>query len=58
MKILQSASKIVFIMVAVSACVAFFIDKLDQNNFMILAGGAFTFYFANKGSKEDEYLSK
>ena len=47
--ILSSASKIVFILLAVSACVAFFLGRLNEGNFMILAGAAFSFYFANKG---------
>jgi hypothetical protein len=44
-KIFSSASKIVFMLVAITACVAFFLGKLDANNFMILATGAFAFYF-------------
>jgi len=58
MQILQSASKIVFILLAISACVGFFINKLDPKDFMILAGMAFSFYFANKGSATDNYLNK
>lgn len=41
-----SASKIVFIMVGVTACVALFMDKLTPENFMVLATGAFAFYFS------------
>lgn len=60
MAILQSASKIVFILVALTACSAFFFGKLDQNNFMLLAGSAFAFYFANKGetSKDVPFAGK
>lgn len=47
--IFASASKIVFILIALTACAGFFTGVLSENNFMILAGGAFTFYFANKG---------
>lgn len=47
--IIRSASKIVFILMAVAACVGFFTGHLSENNFMILAGAAFTFYFSNKG---------
>jgi len=44
--ILQSASKIVFILLALSACAGFFIGKLEAKDFMLLAGMAFTFYFS------------
>lgn len=44
-KIMGSASKIVFIMIALFACVAFMMGKLTQDNFMILAISAFAFYF-------------
>lgn len=47
--IFKSASKIVFIMLAVTACVGFWFGKLEAKDFMVLAGMAFTFYFANKG---------
>lgn len=47
--IITSASKIVFILMAVGATVGFFTGHLSENNFMILAGAAFTFYFSNKG---------
>lgn len=42
--IIKSASKIVFI--------------LSENNFMILAGAAFTFYFSNKGDSSEPYAGK
>ena len=47
--ILKSASKIVFILLAVTACAGFFLGKLESQDFMVLAMSAFTFYFANKG---------
>lgn len=56
--IISSASKIVFILMALAACAAFFLGKLDQNNFMILAGAAFTFYFSNKGEGAQPYAGK
>jgi len=52
MKILESASKMVFLLITITACVGFFIGVLSENNFMILAGSAFTFYFANKGENK------
>jgi hypothetical protein len=48
-KIFSSASKIVFLLVALTACVGFFIGKLEAKDFMVLSCMAFSFYFANKG---------
>lgn len=56
--IISSASKIVFILMAVASCVAFFLGKLDQNNFMILSGAAFAFYFSNKGEGNQPFAGK
>ena len=56
--ILSIASKIVFILMAVAACTAFFLGRLDQNNFMILCGAAFSFYFANKPTNGDGVILK
>lgn len=56
--VISSASKIVFILIALTSCGAFFIGKLDQNNFMILAGAAFTFYFSNKGDTNQPFAGK
>ncbi len=36
-------------MMALTACAAFFFGKLEAKDFMLLAGNAFTFYFAFKG---------
>jgi len=44
-KIFNSASKIVFMLLALTACVGLFIGKLSTDNFMVLASGAFAFYF-------------
>lgn len=56
--IIKSASKIVFILMALTACVALFLGFLGEDNFMFLAGMAFSFYFANKGEKHVEYAGK
>jgi len=50
MAILKSASKIVFLLIAISACIGFFLGKLDPKDFMVLAMAAFTYYFS-KSSK-------
>lgn len=49
--IFESASKIVFIMLALTACAGFFLGMLESKDFMVLAGMAFTFYFSYKGSE-------
>lgn len=58
MEILKSASKIVFILLALTACIGFFWGKLDPKDFMVLAGMAFTFYFSNKGNTDEPYAGK
>lgn len=63
--ILKSAAKMVFLLLAVGATVGLFTGHISEENFMLLATGAFSFYFANKGdsTKDDEgntepYLGK
>lgn len=58
MNIFESASKIVFILLALSACVGFFLGLLESKDFMLLAGMAFSFYFANKGEATAPYAGK
>ncbi len=43
--ILSSAAKIVFILVAVTACAGFVAGLLESKDFMALAMMAFAFYF-------------
>ena len=56
--LLSSASKIVFILMAVAVVALTFADKVDPKDFMMLAAMAFSFYFANKGDKDSDYLGK
>lgn len=56
--ILSSASKIVFIMMAVGVHAALFTGKISGEQYMVLAGMAFTFYFANKGESSAPYAGK
>lgn len=58
MNILESASKIVFIMIALTACVGVFVGTVTSDNFMVLAGMCFAFYFANKGEPAQPYAGK
>jgi hypothetical protein len=64
MKLLQSASKIVFMLMALTVSIAFlwevFTGKvtLDAKDFMALVLVAFTYYFTNKGTPTEPYLGK
>ncbi len=58
MDILNSASKIVFILMAFAVCVLTFLRIIEPKDFLILAGMAFTFYFSNKGDANEKYLGK
>jgi hypothetical protein len=58
LNILESAAKIVFIMITLSACAGLFIGVISQENFMLLATGCFAFFFANKGDPTQPYAGK
>ena len=57
-KLLSSASKLVFLLIAATACYAFIVGILSQDSFMILATGAFAFYFSNKGDMSEPFAGK
>jgi hypothetical protein len=57
-KIYTSASKIVFILMAVAVIVGMFYGRVDAKDFMILASMAFSFYFANKGETSEPFAGK
>jgi len=52
-KIYTSATKIVFMLTAVSVSVGFFMDKIPAEQFMALATMVFAFYYANKKPSSD-----
>ena len=54
----SSASKIVFIMMAIGVHAALFTGKITGEQYMVLAGMAFTFYFANKGETNVAFAGK
>lgn len=56
--ILSSASKIVFILMAVAVVALTALDKVDAKDFMMLSAMAFSFYFANKGEANEPYAGK
>lgn len=58
MTILKSASKIVFILMALAAAFFTYLGIVDAKDFMGLALMAFSFYFANKGEANVEYAGK
>jgi hypothetical protein len=58
MEILKSASKLVFVLMAVAMIAGMFAGKIDPKDFIALASMAFGFYFANKGDASNNYLGK
>lgn len=56
--IFASASKIVFIVLTLTACAGFLLKLLPVDQFMILAIAASSFYFSNKGDSSKEFLGK
>ncbi len=57
-EILKSASKIVFILMAVATIGAMFSGKISGDQFLLLAGMAFSFYFSNKGDAAQPFAGK
>ena len=63
MKLLTSASKIVFLTVTVTVCAAFLYEVfkgiivLDAKDFFALVLMVFTFYFANKGDSTNNTVA-
>lgn len=53
-----SASKIVFLMMAVGVHAALFTGKITGEQYLVLASMAFTFYFSNKGDANEPYAGK
>ncbi len=43
--IFSSASKLVFLMIAVTLCAGLFAGKISQDNFIYLAASVFSYYF-------------
>ncbi len=58
MQIYQSASKVVFVLLTITACTGFIIGKLPVDQFMILAIAASSFYFSNKGDASQPFAGK
>lgn len=58
MNILKSASKTVFVLMALATIGGMFIGKIDAKDFLTLASMAFAFYFANKGENNQPFAGK
>lgn len=54
----KSASKIVFVLMALALIAGLFIDKIDPKDFITLASMAFTFYFSHKGDNNEKFAGK
>ena len=58
MEILKSASKTVFVLMAIATVAALFLGKISGEQFLVLAGMAFSFYFSNKGDASQPFAGK
>lgn len=58
MEIIKSASKIVFVLMASATIAGLFVGRISENNFMLLAGSAFAFYFSNKPTDSNGVITK
>lgn len=56
--ILTSASKLVFVLMALATIVGMLMGKIDAKDFLTLVSMAFTFYFANKGDSTQPFAGK
>jgi hypothetical protein len=58
MEILKSASKVVFVLMALATIGALFMGKISGDQFLLLAGMAFSFYFSSKGETTQPFAGK
>lgn len=56
--ILSSASKIVFVLMALSLTGLTALGMVESKDFVMLCSMAFTFYFSNKGNQKENFLGK
>ena len=54
----NSASKFVFIIIAITVCAGFAWGMLEAKDFMVLASMAFAFYFSFKGDNNQTFAGK
>jgi hypothetical protein len=53
LKMLQSASRFVLLLMTLTICAAFLLGQLDDKDFLILAGMVFAFYFTKTDKNTD-----
>jgi len=53
LKMLQSASRLVLLLMTLTVCAAFLLRLLDAKDFLILAGMVFAFYFTKTNTSTD-----
>jgi hypothetical protein len=58
MKVLSSASRIVFILMTLALIAGMFISKIDPKDFIVLCGMAFTYYFTKQSSPTDNSIKQ
>lgn len=58
MKIFNSASKVVFVLMAAAVVAGLFSGNVESKDFMMLASMAFAFYFSHKGDVSEPYAGK
>ncbi len=58
MEVLKSASKIVFVLMALGTLIFTATGKLSGEQFLVLASMAFSFYFSNKGDINKPFAGK
>jgi hypothetical protein len=58
MKILSSASKLVFILMAIALVGLTYMGKVEAKDFIQLASMAFVFYFSNKPTDANGVITK
>lgn len=57
-ELFTSPAKLVFILLAAASSAGFFMGILSEENFMILAAGAFSFFFSYKGQENKDFAGK
>jgi len=58
MEILKSVSKTVFVLMAIATVAALFLGKISGEQFLVLSGMAFSFYFSNKDDASQPFAGK
>jgi hypothetical protein len=56
--VIASASKIAFLLLAITTCVGFLIGRFNADDFKLLTAMAFTYYFSSKGDPSKPYAGK